>query len=285
VVTAENGRLAVAAWAGARGATPFDVILMDVQMPVLGGFEATAEIRTQETATGAARTPIVALTARAMAGDREACLAAGMDAYLAKPLRPQELVATLAAFPPLGGEVNASNAGASSAGANSAGANSAGASSVGASSVGAGSVAAGAAPALPAPAGPAGPAGPAEAAPAAADAVDRGALLAAVGGDQALLAELVALFVAHTPTLLAEIDAAIAGQDARGLHRSAHTLKGSLLTFAARAAAETARALELMGATGDLADPAVARAARRAHATLTAEVARVRTWLEAEQAA
>ena len=85
-----NGTLAVQ-----RAAQePFDVILMDVQMPEMSGIEATAAIRKQEEGTGR-HLPIVALTARAMAGDREQCLAAGMDAYVAKPVRATELFSAI----------------------------------------------------------------------------------------------------------------------------------------------------------------------------------------------
>ncbi len=89
----ENGREAVAALHGARR-DRVDVVLMDVQMPEMGGFEATQEIRAAE-AAGAAPVPIVALTAHAMQGDRERCLAAGMDDYLAKPIDVNQLLATV----------------------------------------------------------------------------------------------------------------------------------------------------------------------------------------------
>ncbi|OWB63534.1 hypothetical protein B5S29_g4519 [[Candida] boidinii] len=78
----------------------YDVVLMDVQMPIMGGFEATAKIREWEKKsnpvdTMASRTPIIALTAHAMLGDRERCLKAQMDEYLSKPLKPTLLVQTI----------------------------------------------------------------------------------------------------------------------------------------------------------------------------------------------
>jgi len=70
----------------------YDVILMDVQMPVMGGFEATAKIREWEKEQKLPRTPIVALTAHAMLGDREKCIQAQMDEYLSKPLKQNSLI-------------------------------------------------------------------------------------------------------------------------------------------------------------------------------------------------
>lgn len=86
VVLAGNGREALEA----LGKGSFDLVLMDVQMPEMDGFQATAAIREKEMRTGS-HLPVIALTAHAIKGDRERCLAAGMDGYLTKPIRPREL--------------------------------------------------------------------------------------------------------------------------------------------------------------------------------------------------
>jgi two-component system, sensor histidine kinase and response regulator len=90
VVVVEDGGAAVAAVERER----FDAVLMDVQMPEMSGLEATVAIRRAERATGG-HVPILALTAHAMKSDREACLAAGMDAYLSKPVRAVDLIAAI----------------------------------------------------------------------------------------------------------------------------------------------------------------------------------------------
>ena len=82
VVVVGNGRRALAA----MERRPFDLILMDVQMPEMDGFEATAAVRRREAVTGG-HIPIIAMTAHAMKGDRERCLEAGMDEYISKPLQ------------------------------------------------------------------------------------------------------------------------------------------------------------------------------------------------------
>ena len=96
VTLAENGVQALHALCNA----PYDLVLMDCQMPEMDGFEATRRWRSQERAGGGPRTPIIAVTANAMTGDRESCLASGMDDFLSKPFTRQALTALLQRWMP-----------------------------------------------------------------------------------------------------------------------------------------------------------------------------------------
>ena len=95
VTLATNGKAALELYQRAE----FDLILMDVQMPMMNGLEATAAIRQLESRTDR-HIPIIAMTARAMKGDREECLAAGMDGYITKPIRAEQLFQTINKFVP-----------------------------------------------------------------------------------------------------------------------------------------------------------------------------------------
>jgi len=184
----------------------FDVILMDVQMPEMNGLEATAAIREREGSEGR-HTPIVALTAHAMAGDREQCLAAGMDGYVSKPLRPDDLFATIDA--------------------------------------------------LVGPTGP--PTGAARApAPPASDTVNQAALLANFGGRPELVKEVVDVFLEDAPAMITRLGDAARGQDATALATAAHAIKGSAGLFSQGQAYQSARHLEQLARTGDVATTAAA---------------------------
>ncbi|HTE44429.1 MAG TPA: response regulator, partial [Gemmatimonadaceae bacterium] len=95
VTLAVNGRAAFEAWTIAEPTAPFDLVLMDIQMPEVDGFQATALIRAEEPTTGR-HVSIVAMTAHAMQGDRERCIAGGMDDYLTKPIVQKDLQEVLA---------------------------------------------------------------------------------------------------------------------------------------------------------------------------------------------
>jgi CheY-like chemotaxis protein/HPt (histidine-containing phosphotransfer) domain-containing protein len=177
----------------------FDLVLMDVQMPEMSGFEATAAIRAKEQSAGG-HLPIIAMTAHAMKGDRERCLEAGMDGYISKPIRAEELFAAIAALAT-----------------------------------------------APAPV-------PSETSDTSPSVVfDLAEALRSVDGDEDFLRELVELFSADCPRLMAEIEAAVAMNDRVGLRRAAHTLKGSAWSLGAAAVAEVAVRLETMGSAGELA--------------------------------
>jgi CheY-like chemotaxis protein/HPt (histidine-containing phosphotransfer) domain-containing protein len=186
VTIAANGREALAALARHR----FDVVLMDVQMPEMGGFEATGVIRAAERATGA-HVPIIAMTAHAMKGDRERCLAAGMDEYLTKPLDSRRLC-TLVEHIAAGRQAVDMD-------------------------------------------------------PPPAEISDQ--VLARVGGDRQLLAEISRLFVDDAPRHLERIREALEQRDGESLRRAAHGLKGAAANFEAEGVVTAARTLEEIGRT------------------------------------
>jgi CheY-like chemotaxis protein len=96
-VVTTDGEAALESWIAADSAgAPYDVVLMDVQMPKLDGIEATRRIRAREAGRGALRTAILALTANTLVDDRYACFEAGMDGFLVKPLDRDKLADALA---------------------------------------------------------------------------------------------------------------------------------------------------------------------------------------------
>ena len=106
VTVVDNGALALERLAGER----YDVVLMDLQMPVMGGLEATAALRERERGSGHHQ-HVIAMTAHAMAGDRERCLEAGMDGYVSKPIIPAQLYAAVEDVAPASVEGTAGNTG------------------------------------------------------------------------------------------------------------------------------------------------------------------------------
>ena len=100
-VITTNGEEALESWLAAKSAgTPYDLVLMDIQMPGLDGIETTKRIRVREAAGAGRRTPILALTANTLVEDRYACFEAGMDGFLVKPLDREKLAEALAGRPP-----------------------------------------------------------------------------------------------------------------------------------------------------------------------------------------
>jgi len=224
----------------------FDAVLMDVQMPGMDGIETTRAIRARERGPAGAgrRTPIIAFTAHAMKEDRQRCLAAGMDAYLAKPVETADLLETLARVtaPPGGRE---------------------------------------AAAAAPPPGGDSGELRVAKADSSgshrAVEDPHIAALRRIVGGDEKLLREVVSVFLEDSPARLSALAVALDARDAAALAIAAHGLKGSAAAIGARAATDAAAHLEALARARNLPEAEVAAAQVRE------EVSRVRdalsTWL------
>ncbi|MCX7804182.1 MAG: response regulator [Planctomycetota bacterium] len=235
--TAANGREAVEA----VRKIPYDLILMDVQMPEMDGFRATSLIRRYESVVGR-HTPVVAMTAHALQGDREKCMEAGMDDYIPKPVTRETLASVV-------GRLLAASASISK-----------GAAASGGGRRPAPALLPGSVPRQPAPADGSAPAPAAPEAPP----FEIRELLDRLDGDMAACERLARLFAEDFAARMEELRAAIEKGDARRVEREAHTMKGSAANFAARGLYGSALEVETAAREGRLSD---ARAALLALAT------------------
>jgi CheY-like chemotaxis protein len=227
-----------AALAASSGA--YDVVLMDVQMPGMDGFEATQQIRDHERQSGR-HLPIIAMTAHAMKGDRERCVASGMDDYVPKPIHIALLREKLARIqsaldrnpPPEQcletGHAEAGHTDTSHAEAVHAEASHAEASGVETK-----------------------PATPIERSASLSSPINWTRALGTVGGDEHLLRDLLAVYQGEAHSLMKEMGGAIQDADYRTLRRAAHTLKGASLSIGASDTAEAAEKIELLPDASDL---------------------------------
>ena len=223
VLKANNGLEAVALF---ETHELIDVILMDIQMPEMDGHSATKHIRRVESGTGH-HVPIIAVTAHAMKGDRERCLASGMDAYLSKPFPKEELVRLVESFAPEPeGSLEAKPIDYAAVAAPT-------------TTSGSGSAASSAPPLEPV--------------HSASKAVifTREQLVENLG-DEELVGTLIDIFLDQTPKLIAELDAAVAAKNANNVERTAHSIKGSAGNFGAKNAWQLAQTVEYAGRGGDL---------------------------------
>jgi signal transduction histidine kinase/DNA-binding response OmpR family regulator/HPt (histidine-containing phosphotransfer) domain-containing protein len=215
VVQAPDGRAAVDACEQGE----FDLILMDAEMPEMNGLEAAAEIRRREADTDR-HLPIIAMTAHALKGDRERCLAAGMDDYITKPMERETLFSLIEALTSGGApevrEVEPVHDG----------------------------------EAEPPPAGP--PGEPAEDGDR--PSFDKALALQRVGGRESTLCRLATVFLQNRDAMLSGVRDAIDAGDGESLRKAAHRLKGSLALLAAGPAHDAAYRLELAGREGRLED-------------------------------
>ena len=225
---AENGKEAIDALAGRS----FDAVLMDCQMPVMDGYTATRVLRQREAeTTGGARVPIIAMTANAMAGDREKCLGAGMDDYLTKPLNRALLEQTLRKWLRAGALTQADAAGR----------------------------VAQASPAVPVAA-----AAPVvlAAAPAPASASSAGALDTSIIGDLVDVMgdefpDLVRVYLEDTPKNVALLEQAARQRSMEGIIAPSHSLKSTSANLGALRLSELAKRLEHGARTGELTEPLI----------------------------
>jgi CheY-like chemotaxis protein/HPt (histidine-containing phosphotransfer) domain-containing protein len=199
----------------------YDVILMDVQMPEMDGLETSRHIRQIWAADQGPH--IIAMTANAMQGDQEACLAAGMDDYVSKPIRVEALINALNRCRPAVNQQDQSIPGQAGEPESQAEA--------------------------PLTSYQSDSGNPLDMA-----ALDQ--LRELVGGDEAALGELIDSFLTETPLLLVKLRLALAAEDAAGLRMAAHTLKSSSKDFGALTLAALSQELEDMGKAGSLAEAA-----------------------------
>jgi two-component system, sensor histidine kinase and response regulator len=226
VVVAENGAEALQALACQR----FDLVLMDVQMPEMDGLDATRRIRTMEEQTGQ-RLPIVAMTAHAMKGDRERCLQAGMDDYIAKPIDAKKLAALVERLVPLD-ELSATLAEARRKQSEPDDALAQRlASSVPLAKDDADGATGGAEPI---------------------ETICLKSLEERVENDVELMQEMVELFLNNAPMLLAEIEAGLADGDLRTVQRATHSLRGAASNMCAAPCVQIAERLEMQSKNGDI---------------------------------
>ena len=230
-----NGREAVAATL----AHEFDVVLMDIQMPEMDGFEAARAIRDREREQGG-HLALVAVTAHAIKGDRERCLAAGYDGYVTKPVSFPELLTTLGAVMLAGAPSSSTKA--------------------------------------PPPGITGEPSHDAKRS-AIAGFDDAGAL-ARAGGDLALLREIVAVFLAEAPAWLSALDVAAAAGDGVGLRRLAHTVKGAVDTCGVRGGFDAAFAIERLARDEAFDRALAARKAAELRAAIEAALPAMRAMAE-----
>jgi two-component system sensor histidine kinase/response regulator len=267
VDTVVNGREAV----DAAMRVPYDVVLMDCQMPKLDGYDATREIRRRE---GAQRhTTIIAMTANALTGDRDKCLAAGMDGYLAKPVKPELLEATLAEV------LNSSSLAAPAASDANHQPVPVHANGDAAASPPVGAAAPGDSKLKSQPAGDQPPEQVVTAsAPAASIAPPFDAKVVAALREDGMLAELLDIFLSDTPSSVEKIGAALVLKDTLTAAHEAHRLKGSAAAMGAQPMFELCEQLQHLE-TADGLEQAQALFAR-----LSAESARVCRAFEVERA-
>ncbi|HIJ94322.1 MAG TPA: response regulator [Desulfuromonadales bacterium] len=223
ITLAENGREAVEQFVEGH----FDAIFMDMQMPILDGYEAVREIRELERARSARRTPIVAMTAYAMQGDREKCLAADMDAYLSKPARTADIVATLEQLVGKLGARQSDQRG----------------QTVQASPT-----------SLTCPTNPPAPEAVSEQS---LPVFDRAELLERLGGRDDMMGRFLEMFSRNVAGYMEQLRSAAERGDTEQLRIQAHTIKGAAGNISARVVRETAAALETLAREGKV-DEAVA---------------------------